>query len=471
MPHDILIVDDEADIRSAIAGILGDEGYAVRQASSAETAFEQLQVKRPDLVILDVWLKTGERDGLELLSKIRKRWPDLPILMMSGHGNIEMAVSAMKQGAYDFIEKPFQIDRMLLTIERALEAASLRQENQTLKEQVEGPNILLGTSQHTQTARQQLEKVAPTNSRVLLTGLPGTGKEVAARMIHRLSLRANEPFVIINCALLEPDRLENELFGSPHHPGTLKQADGGTLFLDEVCDMPAATQGKILRLLQDQKYQHPVTGAWIDVDVRVISSTSRSIPDMIKSQEFREDLYYRLNVVTIHMAAIADRRDDIPVFIDHFMTQCALSSAKPKRPITPGAMAVLQLFDWPGNARQLKNVAEWLVIMAPGAADEPIDVDDLPPEINHIHPDHPTGTVISPEMMALPLREAREVFERSYLQAQIGRFGGSVSKAANFVGMERSALHRKLKTLNVGGSGNGGEDSDVDIDDPQRDVA
>lgn len=467
MPHEILIVDDESDIRLAVEGILGDEGYGVRQAENAETAFEQLQVKLPDLIILDVWLKTGERDGLDLLAKIKKRWPALPILMMSGHGTIEMAVAAMKTGAYDFIEKPFQTDRMLLTIARALEAASLRQENQTLKQQVGGSVELLGASQQIGTIRHQLEKVGPTNSRVMLTGAPGTGKEVAARVIHRLSSRAAGPFVVINCALLEPDRLENELFGSPHHPGTLKQADGGTLFLDEVSDMPLATQGKILRLLQDQKYQHPVTGVWIDVDVRVLSSTSRSIPDMIKAGEFREDLYYRLNVVTLHMESIAQRRDDIPVFIKHFMTQTAASAAKPERILTDAALAALQLFDWPGNVRQLKNVAEWLVIMAPGGPDQAIDIDDLPPEINHINPASDGGAVISPELMALPLREAREVFERSYLQAQISRFGGSVSKAANFVGMERSALHRKLKTLNA----NGASDEDDQDNSAQKEVA
>jgi two-component system, NtrC family, nitrogen regulation response regulator NtrX len=461
MQRKILIIDDEADIRTAVKGILEDEGYQVAQAGTAEQGFEQLLVSLPDLVILDVWLKTGERDGLDLLAKIRKRWSHLPILMMSGHGNIEMAVTAIKQGAYDFIEKPFQADRMLLTLERALEAASLRQENQVLREQVEGTTDLLGGSQLIQAVKAQLEKVAPTNSRVLLTGLPGTGKEVAARMIHRLSTRATGPFVVVNCATLEPERLEHELFGSAHHPGTLRQVDGGTLFLDEICDMPLATQNKILRLLQDQKYQHPMTGAWNTIDVRVLSSSSKSMPDMVKAGIFREDLYYRLNVVTLHIPSIADRRDDVPLFIQHFMSLCAQTSGKPMRMLTQSAMTVLQLYEWPGNVRQLKNVAEWLVIMAPGAIDQTIDVDDLPPEINHINP-QAGGAMISPEIMGLPLREAREMFERSYLQAQISRFGGSVSKAAQFVGMERSALHRKLKSLNVGGSAENDESKDGD---------
>lgn len=467
MPRKILIIDDEADIRTAVRGILEDEGFEVRQAADAEQGFEQLLVGLPDLVILDVWLKTGEHDGLELLAKIRKKFSNLPILMISGHANIEMAVTAIKQGAYDFIEKPFQADRLLLTLERALEAASLRQENMALREQVDGAVDLLGASQLVNGIRSQIEKVAATKSRVMLTGLPGSGKEVAARTIHRLSPRATRPFVAINCALLEPDKIENELFGSPHNPGTLKQADGGTLFLDEVSEMPVATQVKILRVLQDQKYQHPVTGAWIDVDVRVLSSSSRSIPDLIRAGLFREDLYYRLNVVTIHMPAMAERRDDIPLFINHFMSQCAQTSGKAKRVLTQGALTALQLYHWPGNVRQLKNVAEWLVIMAPGTAEQAIDVDDLPPEINHINP-QAGGAMISPELMGLPLREARENFERSYLQAQISRFGGSVSKAAQFVGMERSALHRKLKSLNVGGPN---ESEHIDDSDDDRAVA
>ena len=463
MPHKILVIDDEADIRSAVRGILEDEGYDVREAGSVEAAFEQLLVSLPDLVILDVWLKTGERDGLDLLAKIRKRWASLPILMMSGHGTIEMAVTAIKHGAYDFIEKPFKSERMLLTIERAIETARLRSQNQSLKEQVDGAVDLIGGSQAILAVRGAIERAGPTNARVMLTGLAGTGKEVAARMIHRLSTRAAGTMAILNCALLDQDKIEGELFGNAHHPGVMKQADGGTLFLDEVCDMPFETQAKVLRAIQDQKYQHGVTGAWIEVDVRIVSSSSVSIPELIAAGKFREDLYYRLNVVTIHMPEIAQRRDDVPAFIHHFMAISAQNSSKPVRDITQAAWAALQLYEWPGNVRQLKNVAEWLVIMAPGAEGAAIDIDDLPPEINHINPQG-QAAVISPELMALPLREAREVFERSYLQAQIARFGGSVSKAAQFVEMERSALHRKLKTLNVGSA----DDADTDN---QRDVA
>jgi two-component system nitrogen regulation response regulator NtrX len=453
MPHDILIVDDEADIRAALRGILEDEGYTVREASSVETALQAVQTRVPDLAILDVWLKTGERDGLELLIKMRKKNATLPVLMISGHGTIETAVAAMRHGAYDFIEKPFQADRMIMTIERLFEADQLRRENRQLREQMVGPIDLLGGSSAIHTVRLAIEKVAPTNSRVFLTGAAGTGKEVVARMIHRLSPRAAKPFVVINCALAGAEQLENELFGSSHHPGMLHHSDGGTLFLDEVIDLPPTTQAKLLRVLQDHKYQHPVTGAWIDIDCRMIASSTADPLVAVGAGQFREDLFYRLNVVTIKMPTIAERRDDVPVFLDHFMRLIATQSGKPMRAMTPAALAALQLYDWPGNTRQLKNVAEWLMIMAPGEPGTPIDIDQLPPEIHHGQVDA-KAPVLAPELLSLPLREAREVFERSYLQAQVARFGGSVSRAAAFVEMERSALHRKLRLLGLmGGEG------------------
>ncbi len=466
MQPKILIIDDEADIRSAIRGILEDESYPVSEAAHADEALLKVHSFDPDLIILDVWLKTGERDGLELLAKLRKRYPQIPVVMISGHGTVEMAVGAIKQGAYDFIEKPFQTERLLLTISRALEATRLRSENKSLKEQVWGATDLIGVSQHIQHLRTVIERVAPTNSRVFISGPHGTGKEVIARMIHRGSMRASGPYVSLNCAVLDEAQLDNDLFGSEHHPGLLYQADGGVLYLDEICDISLDIQGRLLRVLQDQKYRHPVTGAWIDVDVRVISSASRSILDMIKSGLFREDLFYRLNVVTIETLGVADRRDDIPLFLNYFMKQSAHVSGKPVRTLTPSALAALQLFSWPGNIRQLKNVAESLVIMGAGALTTPIDVDELPPEITRpdISGAGSGSVVVPPELMTLPLRDAREMFERAYLHAQIGRFGGSVSKAAQFVGMERSALHRKLKML----SDAEGEHADSE---PERDVA
>ncbi len=470
MQPKILIIDDEADIRSAIRGILEDESYIVDEAGQVDTALSAVITFAPDLIILDVWLKTGERDGLDLLAKLRKRYPSIPVVMISGHGTIEMAVGALKQGAYDFIEKPFQTERLLLTVSRALETIRLQNENKSLKEQVSGAAELIGSSQHVQHIRTAIDKVAPTNSRVFISGANGTGKEVVARMIHRASSRAVGPYVAVNGAALSSDQFDQQLFGSERHPGLLHQANGGTLYLDEICDVSLTTQGRLLRVLQEQKYQHPVTGVWIDIDVRVISSASRSVSAMVKDGTFREDLFYRLNVVTIELPSIADRRDDIPAFIHHFMKQSAVISGKPFRTLTPAALAALQVFTWPGNVRQLKNVAEWMVIMGTAPADVPIDIDGLPPEITR--PDVGSGVVgggivVAPELMTLPLREAREMFERAYLQAQIGRFGGSVSKAAHFVGMERSALHRKLKSLFDGDV----NDPDQAANDQTRDVA
>lgn len=467
MPHKILIIDDESDIRAGVRGILEDEGFLVTDAAGADDALPILASDTPpDLVVLDVWLKTGDRDGLDLLAKIRKKYPRLPVLMMSGHGTIEMAVTAMKQGAYDFIEKPFQVDRMVMTIGRALEAANLREENQHLREHMDGPTDLMGASQSIALVRLAIDKVAPTNSRVFLSGPSGVGKEVAARMIHRLSPRAGKPFVAIACGGGDDGRIEQDIFGNAHHPGLLHQADGGTLFLDEVSELPMNAQIKFLRVLQDHKYQHPVTGAWIDADVRIVSAASKDMTAAVSANIFRQDLYYRLNVVPIEMPALRDRREDVPVFLNHFMRVCADATRKPVRPLTQGAIAALQVYDWPGNIRQLKNVAEWLVVMGAGTADTPIDIEDLPPEITQVA-SSPAGQgelTLPPDLLAVPLREAREVFERTYLQAQIERFGGSVTRAAHFVGMERSALHRKLKTLTEG-------DQAEDTHSDTRDVA
>jgi two-component system nitrogen regulation response regulator NtrX len=468
MLHKILIIDDESEIRAGVRGILEDEGYGVLDAEGADAALPILAGESPpDLVILDVWLKTGDHDGLDLLAKIRKKYPRLPVLMMSGHGTIEMAVTAMKHGAYDFIEKPFQVDRMILTIERALDAAHLREQNKNLREQIDGPADLIGASHAIALVRAAVDRVAPTGARVFLSGPSGVGKEVVARLIHRLSPRAGRPFVAIACGGGDGARIEQDLFGNAHHPGFIHQADGGTLFLDEVQDVPADIQAKLLRVLQDHKYQHAVTGAWIEADVRVISSASKDVVPLVAGGTFRQDLFYRLNVVTIDIPPIVDRRDDVPLFLDHYMRVYADVVRKPVRAITPAAMAALQLYNWPGNVRQLKNVAEWLVVMGAGDADTPIDLEGLPPEITQTAgAAAPHGVLhLPPDLLALPLRDAREVFERTYLQAQIARFGGSVTRAANFVGMERSALHRKIKLL---AEGTDGADA---VNDDNRDVA
>lgn len=451
MTKDILIIDDEADIRTLIQGILEDEGYATRQAGNATQAFEKIAERRPALIVLDVWLQNSEFDGLAILEKVKAEHPHLPVVMISGHGTIETAVAAIRQGAYDFIEKPFKTDRLLLMIERALETSRLRQENEALRQKSEPVSTLLGKSHAIQTLLGTLNKVAPANSRVLITGDSGAGKEVAARFIHKNSARAPGPFVVLNCAILNPDRIESELFGSEEkghvHQGVLERADKGTLLLDEVADMPLETQGKIVRALQDQTFTRVGGNDQIKVDVRILASTSRNLLDATKNGLFREDLYYRLNVVPVHIPSLRERADDIPELIDFFMDQNAKNVGLSRRNITAGAMMALQAYSWPGNIRQLKNLIEWLMIMG-GNSPENIQAEDLPPEISQTLP-ATLKTEWGADLISLPLREAREVFEREYLLSQVNRFGGNISKTAQFVGMERSALHRKLKSLNI----------------------
>lgn len=461
MKADILIVDDETDIRAMMRGILEDEGYAVREAANSDQAYEQVKAQAPSLVILDIWLQNSRHDGLEILKNLRKANPLIPVLMISGHGTIETAVSALKVGAYDFIEKPFKTDRLLLTIERALEAARLRQENQSLRARTGGPSELTGDSAAMTALRGVVARVAATNSRVLITGEPGTGKDVAARCIHRQSQRSGKPFMILNCAILHPDRLEAELFGTSGALGVLEQADGGTLFLDEVADMPPETQGRIVRLLQEQRFQRP-GGGEIDVDVRVVASTNRDLQKAMRDGVFRQDLFYRLNVVPIEMPPLRDRIQDVPAlaawFSDFYSTQSGIAPCV----FSDSAIAAMQSYHWPGNVRQLRNVIEWVMIMNGGApAGQPVRPENLPAEIVSGSPD---ASVARPgqDVMALPLKEAREMFERSYLESQIRRFGGNISKTAQFVDMERSALHRKLKQLGISPFGRGDSDQPED---------
>lgn len=454
MAHDILVVDDESDIRMAISGILSDEGYATREAADSDGALEAVQARRPSLVILDIWLQGSRMDGLELLETIRRDHPLLPVVMISGHGNIETAVSAIKRGAYDFFEKPFKTDRLLLVVQRAIEAARLRRENEELRLRSGESEDLLGTSAAIGQVRQAVERVAPTGSRVLITGPAGAGKEIVARLLHARSRRSSGPFVVVNCAAMHPERMESELFGTedggdgPFKIGKFEQAHGGTLLLDEVADMPLETQGKIVRFLQDQTFERVGGSTRVEVDVRVVATTNRDLQGEIAAGRFREDLYYRLNVVPVRMPALRERREDIPLLARHFMARAAQAAGLAARPIAEDAMAALQAYEWPGNVRQLRNVMDWLLIMAPGEARNPIRADMLPPEIGAITPAI-LRSDRSGEMMTLPLRDAREVFEREYLLAQVTRFGGNISRTAAFVGMERSALHRKLKSLGV----------------------
>jgi two-component system, NtrC family, nitrogen regulation response regulator NtrX len=458
MAHDILIVDDEADIRMLIAGVLHDEGYATRDAANSDETLAAIHARQPTLVILDIWLQGSELDGIEILRRVRAEMSSVPVVIISGHGTIETAVEAIKIGAYDFIEKPFKADRLLLVVARAIEAAQLRRENAELRLRAGGDLDLVGASPAINQLRQQIERVAPTGSRVLISGAPGSGKEVVGRLLHARSRRADGPFVAVNCATMRPDRLEIELFGSeagndgsPRKVGTFERAHGGTLFLDEVADMPLETQGKIVRALQEQTFERVGGSRRVEVDVRVVASTNRELASEIAAGRFREDLFYRLNVVPIRVPPLRERREDIPLLARHFMARGADAARISTREFGEDALAALQAYTWPGNVRQLRNVIDWLLIMAPGDASEPVRADMLPNEITAIAPSVVKWDKGS-EIMTLPLRDAREVFEREYLLAQVTRFGGNISRTASFVGMERSALHRKLKSLGLFGN-------------------
>jgi two-component system nitrogen regulation response regulator NtrX len=449
---EILVVDDEIDIRELMAGILSDEGFETRGASDSDAALAAVAQRRPHLVVLDVWLQGSRLDGIQVLEVLKREHPDLPVVIISGHGTIETAVAAIKKGAYDFIEKPFKADRLVHVVRRALEAARLKREVEELKLKAGDESDLVGNSSAITQLRQLVDKVAPTGSRILITGPSGSGKEVTARLIHARSRRAANAFVAINCAMMAPARIEAELFGveseGSRKIGLLELAHAGTLFLDEVADMPLETQGKILRVLIDQTFQRVGGATRVQVDVRVISSSTRDLRAEIEAGRFREDLYHRLNVVPVRVPSLAERREDIPLMVAHFMKRLSVASGLPMREISDEAMAVLQAYSWPGNVRQLRNIVERLLILATDDAAEAISADLLPANVNGAAYSWGQGAR-SDLVITLPLREAREIFEREYLLAQINRFGGNISRTASFVGMERSALHRKLKSLGV----------------------
>ncbi len=465
MAHDILIVDDERDICTLIAGILEDEGNTARRAHNSSEAIDAVRQRRPALVILDVWLQGSDLDGLQLLEVIRREDPPIPVVMISGHGTIDTAVSAIKTGAYDFIEKPFKADRLLLVVERAIEADRLKRENASLRRRAGGDVALIGSSSATATVRTQIEKVAPTGSRVLITGPSGSGKETTARLIHQSSKRADGPFVVVNCSTMPAERLELELFGTEGESdadtlrvsGAFEMAHGGTLLLKEVGDMPLNLQARLARLLQEQFYIRADGKTKVEVDVRVLATTCRSITEEIAAGTFREELYHRLNVVSLRLPALSERREDIPELAAHLLARIADATGLASRTIGEDTLAALQGHDWPGNVRQLRNVIERLLILAP-ADGGPIRADVLP---NDVSEDAPSVLRWEKggEIMQLPLRDAREVFEREYLLAQVTRFGGNISRTATFVGMERSALHRKLKSLGL--HGGAGEERDA----------
>ncbi|MEM1361206.1 MAG: sigma-54 dependent transcriptional regulator [Pseudomonadota bacterium] len=447
---DILIVDDERDIRELIADILEDEGFTTRLAGTSGECLNELADQTPSLMILDIWLKDSDMDGIDILSKVKRETPQVPVVIISGHGNIEIAVAAIKQGAYDFIEKPFNIDQLLVVIRRAMETSRLRRENTELRRGDSASIDLIGSSQPFRLFKSQLDKVTKSNGRVLLTGAPGSGKETAARYLHSHSHRAAGAFITLNCASVDAAHMEKLLFGSelqgqPVQPGLLEQADGGTLYLDEIGDMPADTQAKILRVLVDQQFQRVGGTSRVSVDVRIISSTARDLEAEISQGRFRQELYHRLNVVPIHVPALEERRADIPALAEGFIERFNESDGLPKRTLSDEASALLQTMQWPGNARQLRNVIERVLILGPDSGD--IAASEMPG--NRAEESEENRVVLAGPITQLPLREAREMFEREYLLTQINRFGGNISRTANFVGMERSALHRKLKSLSV----------------------
>src|SRR5580698_4915625 len=453
MTGDVLIVDDEPDIRELVAGILSDEGYSVRTAGSSDEAMAAVRARRPSLLIQDIWMQGGGLDGLEVLDLVKDLDPDLPVVMISGHGNIETAVSSIKRGAYDFLEKPFKSDRLLLVVERALEATSLRRENRRLRTLSATPDGFPGASTAAQHLRQTISKVATANSRVLITGPAGAGKETSARLIHSASPRAKGEFVPVSAAGMTPERMDLELFGEegeggrPAKIGVFERAHNGTLYLDEVADMPRESQGRILRVLVEQRFRRVGGDTDVQVDVRVISSSSRDLREEINAGRFREDLFHRLNVVPLRVPGLEERRDDIPDLIRDCVQRIGLAQGLPRRIFADDAVATLQVQSWPGNVRQLRNVIERILILAPGEPTDPIAAEMMPSDAGA---QTPAGGLGADRIIALPLREARELFEREYLDAQILRFSGNISRTASFIGMERSALHRKLKSLGFG---------------------
>lgn len=456
MSFDILIVDDESDIRNLIKGLLDDEGYNSRLAADAHQAYAAIKENPPAVIILDIWLHGSEHDGLEILKNIKENALEIPVIMISGHGTIETAVSAIKMGAYDFIEKPFKSDRLLFMVKRALETANLKKENRALKQKAGSPDIMIGNSAPMQDVHQMIERVAPTNSRILITGEPGTGKNIAARVIHKMSRRADKPFFTLNCASLRPKTIESELFGTEGHSGKtglLEKANGGTVLLDEVADMPLETQGRIVRLLQEQRFQKSGSDKKILIDVRIIASSSCDLHDFMQKGLFRQDLYYRLNVVPLQVPPLRERMQDIPAMISHFTDTISEQSGLPKQTFSDEALALMKAYEWPGNVRQLHNVVEWTMIMNSRNQSHSIEADDLPPEIAHsgkvFLPPFPDTDRHGEDIVSLPLKKARARFEKDYLLSQINRFDGNISKTAEFIGMERSALHRKMKSLQI----------------------
>lgn len=459
MALDVLIIDDEADIRDIISDILKDEGFTSRAVASSEEAFKSISKKTPDAIILDIWLQGSDLDGLGILEIVKKQYPLMPVVVISGHGTIETAVSAIKIGAYDYLEKPFTHNKLMIVLKRACESAKLRRENIDLKSRVIDKTEFVGNATITTRLKGEIEKVAPTSSRVMIHGAIGSGKELASRLIHKKSRRANGSCIVFSPTSMSPHKIQQELFGDSERHDTnslynkrislLEAANNGTLYIDEVGDLPNSAQSRLLKFLNDQILTKSKNKS-IKLDVRLITSTTKDLQVEIAHGRFRQDLYYRLNVVPLSVPILAERKEDIPLLVKYFVTQLSKFSGLKERQFSDEAIETLQAYNWPGNVRQLRNVIEWTLIMNPPSAGvmEKIKSDMLPQDVinNSVNISKPDTNL---DMMSMPLREAREVFERQYLTAQMNRFNHNISKTSTFVGMERSALHRKLKTLSI----------------------
>lgn len=473
MSLDVLVVDDEADIRDIISSNLKDEGFNVRTSADSSQALESISNKIPSAIILDIWLQGSELDGLGILEIVKKKYPLMPVVIISGHGTVETAVSAIKMGAYDYIEKPFTHEKLMIVLKRACESSKLKRENYDLKSRVVNKTELVGTSNPIIKLHAEIEKVAPTSGRVMLIGNPGSGKELTARILHKKSKRAAGPFITFSPTGISGSKVLQDLFGEPEKHDTskvftkrhsiLEAAHNGTLYIDEIGDLPQEAQGKLLKFLQTGILEKHDTKKVIKLDVRIITSTTNELNNDVEIGKFRQDLYYRLNVVPIKIPTLAERNDDITLLATYFIKQLAKFSGLKERELSEETMTALQSYAWPGNVRQLRNVIEWTLIMNPPTSKDstPIKPEMLPSEIlnNGIALPKPDTNL---DMMSMPLREAREVFERQYLSAQMSRFNNNISKTSTFVGMERSALHRKLKLLHIHSTCRGKDDEIID---------
>ena len=453
MKKDIIIVDDEKDIRELISGILSDEGYETRLAKDIDSLKIQLIKRVPSLILLDVWLDQSNADGIDILKVLKKSYPYIPVIMISGHGTIDMAINALKIGAFDFIEKPFDSNILILSITRAIEISELKRQNKELLKDNNTISAFLGKSHHASNIRSTVEKVAPTESRVLIKGPSGSGKKYLAKLIHNKSKRNDAAFVTANTKRILINNLENDLFGVENSEGVvtkiglIEQAHKGTLYIDEICNLDHVLQARLVQLLTEKVIQR-VNGKYnIDINVRIICGTSKNIKSEIESKKFREDLFYRLNVVPLNTPALNERIEDIPELIDYFLKICSKDLGVANTQLSKEGYNYLQSRKWSGNIRELKNVIEKILILSPKNKNESLSLDFM--SFEQENDEEGFESLVQKKMLSLSLKKAREFFEREYIKIQMKRFNNNLSRTANFIGMERSALHRKLKTLKL----------------------